>query len=818
MSIAEKVNLTTGVGWSSEACVGNTGAISRLNISSLCLQDGPLGVRFTDFSSSFPPAIAAGATFNKELITLRGEAMANEHKAKGVHVILGPAMGPLGRNAAGGRNWEGFGADPYLQGIGSRLTVRAIQDAGLIATAKHFIGNEQEHFRQAGEYQNYGFYDLKEPISTNIDDRTLHEIYLWPFADTVHEGVGSIMCSYNQVNNSQVCQNSYLINKVLKEELGFQGFVMSDWWATHSGVATANAGTDMTMPGDSGWGTWGESYWGSNLVTAAINGSVADWRLNDMAVRIMAAYYFVGLDKNTVGGPNFSSWTKNTNGLLHPMAGDSSPTGVVNHHINVMDNPISKIASLQTAREAIVLLKNTNHTLPFHTQANKASSRPRKINLFGLAAGPDPDGINCPFDIACSHGALGSGWGSGAVWFNYFVTPFEGISEMAHEHGVNVDHNFASFDPYSVVEQAPHADVNIIFGLATSGEGFQTIDGNLGDRKNFTLWHNAEAVISEVVKLNKNNIVVVTAVGAVNMEKWINHENVTAVIFTPPTGQDAGTALADILWGVEDVSGKLPFTIAKNDTNYIPVRDTLVHGEHGIPQEYFKEGIYIDYRWFDHNDIQPRFEFGYGLSYSNWTVENGKVHNIKHIASSDLPPSPNWKSLESIPCTSSNITDPSNLLFPPYFNQMPNYIYPYLKNLNGVPSKLNTTCATQHGAPAHPPLAGGGLGGNPALWEVAYEVEASVTNHGPYAGLYAFQLYVGFPENTIYDTPPRQLRGFEKPYLSVNETTKLNFSLLRRDISVWDTVKQSWVVPKGTFKVYIGYSSRDIAWTGTFTV
>ena len=124
-------------------------------------------------------------------------------------------MGPLGRMPAAGRNWVSFGADPYLQGIAAAETVKGMQSAGVIATAKHFIGNEQEHFRVG-----------PDAISSNIGDRTLHELYLWPFQDAVKAGVGAVMCANNKVNNSAACQNSWLLNGILKEELGFQGFIM----------------------------------------------------------------------------------------------------------------------------------------------------------------------------------------------------------------------------------------------------------------------------------------------------------------------------------------------------------------------------------------------------------------------------------------------------------------------------------------------------------------------------------------------------------------------------------------------------------------
>lgn len=819
MTIPEKINMTTGVGWTGQVCVGNTGEVPRLDIPSLCLQDSPLGVRLADYVSNFPAGLTAGSTFNKDLITLRGKAIALEHKNKGVHVVLGPAMGPLGRHGAGGRNWEGFGSDPYLQGVAAGLTVKAIQDEGLIATAKHFIGNEQEHFRQGYEYRAWGFKNLTESISANIDDRTLHEIYLWPFAESVHEGVGAIMCSYNQVNNSHACQNSWLINKVLKEELGFQGFVMTDWWAGHGGVASSNAGSDMLMPGESGYNMTGQTIWGPKLATALFNGSIPDWRLNDMAVRIMAAYYYVKLDENTIGGPNFSSWTRNTVGSLNVCAGDRSPIGVVNKHVDVMNNPISKSAALQTAVEAIVLLKNKNSVLPFYSNSNSNNvsiSHPRSINLFGLAAGPDPAGPNCADGIGCSNGALGSGWGSGAVSFSYFVTPFEAISKRAREENISVDYAFASYNVSKITEKAPNADVNIIFGLSDSGEGYLEVDKNYGDRNNFTLWHNAEAVIEEAIKHNSNNIIVVTSVGPINMERWIDHENVTAVLFTTPGGQDAGTALAEIIWGTESVSGKLPFTIARNDSDYVPIKKVITE-PNGIPQEDFSEGIYVDYRWFDKKNIQPRFEFGYGLSYSNWTIDGGEVSAVMPITDSDLPAPPAWKPISDT-CKLSSTSDPNSLLFPKDIDPLPNYIYPYLTNLTGVPAELNTTCSVQTGAPESPPLASGGLGGNPALWENVYEVNATVTNHGPYPGANVFQLYVGFPQDCGFDTPPRQLRGFEKPDLKIGESTQLKFPLTRKDLSVWDTVKQSWIVPKGVYTVDVGFSSRDIKWSGTITI
>ncbi|KAM9916253.1 hypothetical protein OXX59_010128, partial [Metschnikowia pulcherrima] len=201
-------------------------------------------------------------------------------------------IGPIGLKAQGGRNWESFGADPYLQGVAGAHQITGIQMEGVVAVARHFIGNEQEHFRQVGEWDSNGWEKLQTSISANIGDRTMHEVYLWPFADAVHAGVGGILCSYNQVNNTHACENSYLLNYLLKEELGFQGFVVSDWGAQHTGVESALAGLDMSMPGEI-FDEWlsGRSFWGPSLTRAIYNETIPQERLNDMVTRILVPFF-----------------------------------------------------------------------------------------------------------------------------------------------------------------------------------------------------------------------------------------------------------------------------------------------------------------------------------------------------------------------------------------------------------------------------------------------------------------------------------------------------------------------------------------------
>lgn len=224
--------------------------------------------------SAYPNGIHVGASWNKDLAHDRGAHMGAEFQRKGVNTILGPVVGPLGRVAAGGRNWEGFTSDPYLNGMLVSGTISGAQSSGVQTCTKHYIANEQELNRNPGANAN-GTYI--EAVSSNIDDVTMHELYLWPFQEAVKAGTVSIMCSYNRINNSYGCQNSKTLNGLLKTELGFQGYVMSDWGAQHSGVASANAGLDMVMPTS--------TFWGANLTAAVKNGSVSSSRLDDMATR-----------------------------------------------------------------------------------------------------------------------------------------------------------------------------------------------------------------------------------------------------------------------------------------------------------------------------------------------------------------------------------------------------------------------------------------------------------------------------------------------------------------------------------------------------
>lgn len=186
LSLQEKVDLVSGT---EGPCVGNIAPIKRLNFTGFCIQNGPLAVEQATYGSVFPAGVTIAATWDKKIAYLRGLQMGQETRDKGSHVLLGPVAGPLGRTAFGGRNWEGFSPDPYLTGDLFTETIKGIQDVGVQANAKHFIGNEQETQRQPTVNENN---QTIESVSSNIDDRTLHELYLWPFAQAIKAGVASV--------------------------------------------------------------------------------------------------------------------------------------------------------------------------------------------------------------------------------------------------------------------------------------------------------------------------------------------------------------------------------------------------------------------------------------------------------------------------------------------------------------------------------------------------------------------------------------------------------------------------------------------------
>lgn len=563
LSLQDKIDIVTGIGWGNGPCVGNTKAISSIGYPELCLQDSPLGVRYAADVTAFTPGIQAASTWDIELIRQRGEYMGAEAKGVGVHVLLGPVAGPLGKNVLGGRNWEGFGPDPYLTGIAMDETIVGMQSSGVQATAKHYILNEQELNRTT--------------MSSTVDDRSMHELYLWPFADAVRAGVVSVMCSYNKINGTWACENDGAMNKLLKEELGFQGYIMTDWNAQHTTVEAALTGLDMTMPGTDFNG--GTILWGPQLTSAVDSGEVPESRVDDMVIRILAAWYVLGQD---AGYP-----ATNLNASVQ-----------ANHKENVR----------AVARDGIVLLKNTDAVLPL--------GKPTKLALVGSAAVVNPAGPNACVDRGCNNGTLGMGWGSGTAEYPYLVSPYDALKAQAAADGTEL--SLSSSDSTSgVAGVVAGADAAIVVITSDAGEEYITVEGNMGDRISLDPWHGGNELVAAVAAANNNTIVVVQTVGAIILETILALPGVKAVVWAGLGSQETGNALVDILYGETSPSGKLPYTIAKTEADY---------GTSIAPQnDAFPEGLYIDYRHFDQNSIEPRYEFGFGLCKSIFSLKTTRL-------------------------------------------------------------------------------------------------------------------------------------------------------------------------------------------------
>ncbi|KAE9407346.1 glycoside hydrolase family 3 protein [Gymnopus androsaceus JB14] len=726
MTLHEKVNITTGVGWMNGLCVGNIGKIG--DFPGLCLEDSPLGVRDADLVTGFPAGINSASTWNRELMRRRGLFMGREHVAKGVNIALGPMMN-LGRNAQGGRNWEGFGADPFLSGETAYETVLGLQNAGVQACAKHFINNEQEHYRTQE--------------SSNVDDRTQHEIYAHPFLKSVLAGVArwNVDTLVDLINGTYACENDKMMNDILKREFGFQGFVMSDWGATESTIS-AVTGLDMTMAGDITLGSH-TTYWGQNLTNYVLNGTIPQTRVDDMATRIIASWYFLGQDTPDYPQVSFNAF--------------NAQDETTNLHVDVQEDHYKLVREMGAA--STVLLKNVNGALPL-------TGKERSLFMAGSDAGPSDIGPNEYSDQGgVPTGILAMGWGSGTANFTYLISPYEAIQHRARQgrSRTSISWLFDDFNLDRAGNMAIQQSVSIVFIASDSGEDYITVDNNQGDRNNLTAWKGGDDLVLAVAAQNNNTIVVVHSVGPLILEPWIEHPNVTAVLWASLPGTEAGNAITDVLYGDWNPSGHLPYTIAKNATDY---PTSIFLGTESLPNNIelnvtYSEELLIDYRWFDAKNITPRFEFGFGLSYTTFEYSNLNIAVIPQSDGEQVADEANWDA--------------------------------------GNATKIEEGSST-------------------ALWlhRPAYNVTFDVTNTGSLYGGDNPQLYIHHPPSA--GEPPSVLKGFTNVEVMPGDTQSVSITLSRYDLSIWDVVQQGWRRPDGDITEIgfsVGRSSRDARLNGT---
>ncbi|WVR09511.1 hypothetical protein IAU60_006579 [Kwoniella sp. DSM 27419] len=593
MTVEEKVNLTTAI---IGPCQANSGGVPRLGIPGMCFNDGPAGPRYTDFITQWPSAFTAAASFDRDLVEERAVRIGNEFRGKGINVELGPVTGgPLGRSPYAGRNWEAFTPDTYLSSTLSFLTVRGMQSSGLITCAKHYILYEQEPVC-TGPLDGEGGRTECKDVSSEVDDKTMKEVYLPSFAETVRAGTGAIMCSYNRINGTAACESDDALSRLLKNELGFKGFVLSDFGATHSTIGSVRGGMDMELPG--------EFYYGKRLLEEVKKGKVSEERLDDMAHRILTPYYAFGQHRE-YPAVNYQKY-------------DLSDKAEVNGHVfwnehrdNRGDNAVF---ARKVAAESTVLLKN-NGVLPLRNI--------RRIGVFGSDADYPSTLSGCGPDLFCMvaserrywNGTVTIGGGSGAAYADYVAAPIEAISLRARQHGIRVDHVLHDDAAHygSIGWVAYQSEVCVVFVSLFLVEGW--------DREHLKLDKAGEELIKHVEGHCSGQVVVVLHVGGqVLVEDWIDLPKIGAVLFAGYPGQETGNALVDILWGDVNPSAKLPFTMAKSTSDW--PKDNIIRtmGKSSYPRSAFKEGGTIDYKWFDLHHISPRYEFGFGLSYTKFEM------------------------------------------------------------------------------------------------------------------------------------------------------------------------------------------------------
>jgi beta-glucosidase len=536
MTQDEKLAMVHGTG--AGTYVGHVAAVARLGVPDLNLQDGPAGVgdNLTQVTS-FAAPITLAATWDTDLAERFGAAMGAEQMAKGTNVLLGPMMN-IDRVPVAGRNFEGFGEDPELAAQMAAAVVQGIQGQGVIATAKHYIDNEQETDRAT--------------LSSVIDAKTQHEIYLAPFRACVDAGVGAVMCSYNRVNGTYACENPDTLNGWLKGELGFTGWIMSDWSATHSTVASVQAGLDMEMPSS--------TYLGSELASAVLTGAVPASRLDDMVQRVLTSMFAMGLfDRPSSGSP-----TADARSDAHTQL------------------------AREVAAEGTVLLKNASGILPLDAMA-----------LGSIAViGPAGDAS-----------AIFQGGGSAAVSGTTGVTPLQGITARAGT-SVAVAYAAGSASPFAdATALASQSDVAIVVVATTSSEG--------SDRATLSLPADEDALVSAVAQANPRTIVVAYAPAQILMP-WA--DDAAAILFGGLPGETEGDALASVLFGDVNPSGKLPMTFAQSPGDYSVQTTAQYPGVGGSTM--YSEGCLVGYRFFDANGTSPVFPFGHGLSYTTFAYSN----------------------------------------------------------------------------------------------------------------------------------------------------------------------------------------------------
>jgi beta-glucosidase len=810
--------------------------IERLGIPALTMADGPAGTRIANpdvngkRSTELPSPMLMAATWDEDLSEAYGQLAGSEAFSTGHNVLLSPAV-DIARVAQAGRAFEAFGEDPLLSGTMGARHLQGIQSQPVIGDIKHYSVYNQETNRLVGG-------------NAVVDERALHEIYSRPFEIGVREGhPGSAMCAFNKVNGIYACENPELLTTILKEQFNFQGWVMSDYGATHSTTPAIMAGLDQEMPGNfSPDQQPGTSNFGQPLVDAVNAGEVPMSRIDDAVTRILRPMFALGLfDQRPVVQPlpeaehgaearEFAEkgmvLLKNDNGAL-PVADDADSIAVIGADADTAVQgggssqvlPTYTVSPLQGITEragdgvqvthiagsdpvtgtallpgpqpipsdfltpssgegqglsaeyfynqdfsgtpalgrtepyiglngGFLLYEGFNASSPhFPTQPTSLNTRDLSIRWTGSVTAPvdgtyqltlvskgsttvflddepvfttdaSSDIVTNTVDVALTAG----------VTHDLRVEYVNNLPDAAGDVGIAPAIKLAWTTPAGVVapqaraaaDLASDADVAVVVARDYSSEG--------SDRPNLDLPNGQEELIRQVAAANPRTIVVLTSGAAVQTTEW--ETGVPAVLQAWYGGQEQGNAIARILFGDVNPSGRLPITVPVDESS-TPVSAPSQYPGEGLDQQY-SEGIYVGYRGYDQREIAPRFAFGHGLSYTTYDYSRLRVRS--------------------------------------------------------------------DGAKA---ARGDG-----------YSVDVRVENTGDVAGTETVQVYAGPLPTDAVDTAAKSLAGWAQVDLKPGERKRVQVSLDPESFSYWDVGQDKWVTPEGAVPLFVGSSSADIRLTG----
>ncbi len=577
MTIEEKVNMIHA------SSSFTSGGVPRFGIPEIVTSDGPHGVRAEhgrdwnldknvyDSGTYLPVGVCLAATWNPALGYSFGSVLGSEAAFRGKDIILGPGINII-RSPLNGRNFEYQSEDPYLISKMVVGYIKGVQDQGVSACIKHYVANNQEIRRTS--------------INVNMSERALREIYLPGFKAAVQEaGVNTLMGSYNKFRGQWATHNAYLMNDILKKEWNFKGLVMSDWGSVHNTMEAIWNGTDLEMGTDLAMlpnPNYGKFFMGDTVIALVKTGKVPEYIIDDKVRRILGVMFKTGM----IGG-------KRKGGAYNTKKHQQTAAKV--------------------AEEGIVLLKNENNLLPLNKNSIKS------IAVIGANA-TRPQSM---------------GGGSSQVKAFYEITPLQGIQNLV---GSGVDITYApgytiargaAADQLSInraAEAAAKADVAIVVGGWTHGYNYSAWNDNAydaedTDKPDMQMPFGQNELIKAVVAANPKTIVVLIGGGPIDMTQWV--ANTPSILQAWYPGMEGGNALAKILFGQVNPSGKLPMTFPKT------LEDAPAHKIGQYPGDsvnvYYHDDIYVGYRYFDTYKVEPQFHFGHGLSYTTFEYSNLKV-------------------------------------------------------------------------------------------------------------------------------------------------------------------------------------------------